>query len=208
MPALVIVCVTALLIITRAEHLLHVHRPRGSTTVGGVPAADVGAACCSPTARAGAVGLRHRRACSATATRGDAVLLLLVGVVIAVLGLAVLAPGAPSRWSSGSCSGRRRSAASRRCSRRRMLHSVSARMRDTAVGLGHDLVQPRDRRRRAARRAPARPLGDPGAAAGRGALVLRRSCSSWPRIGAGSSRIPNCTGADTGLTDERLITVR
>jgi MFS transporter, DHA1 family, inner membrane transport protein len=129
LPALVIVAATALLI-NLGQNTFYTYIVPWTTHIGGVPAADVGGilfayglAGAGGLVIAGVFGDRYPRA---------ALVVLLGGIVVAVLGLAVLAPGAPvpviiglAVWSAafGGIPSLLQS---------RMMHSVSARLRDTA----------------------------------------------------------------------------
>jgi predicted MFS family arabinose efflux permease len=129
LPALVIVAVTALLI-NLGQNTFYTYIVPWTTHVGGVPAGDVGGilfayglAGAGGLVIAGVFGDRYPRA---------ALLLLLCGIVIAMLGLAVLAPGAPLRVIIGLAVWAAAFGGIPSLLQSRMMHSVSARLRDTA----------------------------------------------------------------------------
>jgi predicted MFS family arabinose efflux permease len=129
LPALIIVAATALLI-NLGQNSFYTYIVPWTTRVGTVPPADIGGVL-FVIGLAGAGGLVIAGAFGDRYPRG-ALLLLLAGIVVAVLGLALLAPGAPvlvviglAVWSAsfGGIPSLLQS---------RMMHSVSARLRDTA----------------------------------------------------------------------------
>jgi predicted MFS family arabinose efflux permease len=129
LPALIIVAVTALLI-NLGQNTFSTYIVPWTTHVGGVPAADIGGilfvyglAGAAGLVIAGVFGDRYPRA---------ALLVLLAGIVVGVLGLAVFAPGAPVRVIIGLAIWSAAFGGIPSLLQSRMMHSVSARLRDTA----------------------------------------------------------------------------
>ncbi|HEU0207272.1 MAG TPA: MFS transporter [Pseudolysinimonas sp.] len=129
LPALLIVAATTLLI-NLGQNTFYTYIVPWTTHVGGVPAADIGGilfvyglAGAGGLVIAGVFGDRYPRA---------ALLLLLVGIVVAMLGLAVLAPGAPVRVIVGLAIWSAAFGGIPSLLQSRMMHSVSNRLRDTA----------------------------------------------------------------------------
>lgn len=129
LPALIIVAATTLLI-NLGQNTFYTYIVPWTTHIGGVPAADVGGvlfvyglAGAGGLVIAGVFGDRYPRA---------ALLMLLAGIVVAVLGLAVLAPGAPVRVVVGLAIWSAAFGGIPSLLQSRMMHSVSARLRDTA----------------------------------------------------------------------------
>lgn len=129
LPALVIVAVTTLLI-NLGQNSFSTYIVPWTTRVGGIPASDIGAIL-SVYGLAGAVGLVIAGAFGDRFPRG-ALLLLLTGIVIAMLGLGLLAPGVPVRVVIGSVLWSAAFGGIPSLLQSRMMHSVSARLRDTA----------------------------------------------------------------------------
>lgn len=129
LPALVIVAVTAL-VINLGQNTFYTYIVPWTTHVGGVPAADVGGILFAY-GLAGAGGLVIAGVSGDRYPRG-ALLLLLSGIVVAVLGLAALAPDAPLRVVIGLAIWAAAFGGIPSLLQSRMMHSVSARLRDTA----------------------------------------------------------------------------
>jgi predicted MFS family arabinose efflux permease len=129
LPALIIVAATALLI-NLGQNTFYTYIVPWTTHVGGVPAAEVGGilfaygvAGAGGLVIAGVFGDRYPRA---------ALLVLLGGIVVAVLGLAIFAPDAPVRVVVGMVIWSAAFGGIPSLLQSRMMHSVSARLRDTA----------------------------------------------------------------------------
>ena len=129
LPALVIVAATALLI-NLGQNTFYTYIVPWTTQVGGVPPADVGGILFAY-GLAGAVGLVIAGVFGDRYPRG-ALLLLLSGIVIAVVGLAVFAPDAPVRVVIGLAIWSIAFGGIPSLLQSRMMHSVSSRLRDTA----------------------------------------------------------------------------
>lgn len=127
--ALVIVAVTTLLI-NLGQNSFYTYIVPWTTQVGGVPAPDVGGILFAY-GLAGAVGLVIAGAFGDRYPRG-ALLALLFGIVVAVVGLAVLAPGTPALVVVGLVIWGIAFGGIPSLLQSRMMHSVSARLRDTA----------------------------------------------------------------------------
>lgn len=129
LPALVIVAATALLI-NLGQNTFYTYIVPWTTHIGGVPTADVGGilfvyglAGAAGLVIAGVFGDRYPRA---------ALLMLLAGIFVAVVGLAVLASGSPARVVVGLAIWSAAFGGIPSLLQSRMMHSVSARLRDTA----------------------------------------------------------------------------
>jgi predicted MFS family arabinose efflux permease len=129
LPALVIVAVTALLI-NLGQNAFYTYIVPWTTQIGGVPPGDVGGILFAY-GLAGAVGLVIAGAFGDRYPRG-ALVLLLSGVVVAVLGLAVFAPRTPAVVVIGLVVWSMSFGGIPSLLQSRMMHSVSFRLRDTA----------------------------------------------------------------------------
>jgi len=129
LPALVIVAATTLLI-NLGQNSFYTYIVPWTTHVGGVPSGDVGGILFAY-GLAGAVGLVIAGVFGDRYPRG-AILMLLAGIVVAVLGLGVLAPDDPSRVVVGLAIWSIAFGGIPSLLQSRMMHSVSARLRDTA----------------------------------------------------------------------------
>jgi predicted MFS family arabinose efflux permease len=129
LPALIIVAATALLI-NLGQNTFYTYVVPWTTQVGGVAAGDVGGVL-FVYGLAGAVGLVIAGVFGDRFPRG-ALLLLLAGIVVAVVGLALVAPDAPVRVVIGLAILSVAFGGIPSLLQSRMMHSVSARLRDTA----------------------------------------------------------------------------
>ncbi len=129
LPALIIVAATTLLI-NLGQNSFYTYIVPWTTHVGGIPASDVGGVLFAY-GLAGAVGLVIAGAFGDRYPRG-ALLLLLAGIVVAVLGLALFAPGTPVSVVIGLAVWSAAFGGIPSLLQSRMMHSVSARLRDTA----------------------------------------------------------------------------